>query len=186
MVLVPGAPRNLRIENITESTVILKWKPPFVFKRGEIQGYVITAHVLHTYSRSVLNSLEWKVYNDTFHYNMYNLHPGTTYNLSVQASSTNGLGFPAHVTATTIIGTPEPPPTDPKIIKKYSNKVVINIPEAHNDNGPVSAYRIIVISDSEHGGFVPDYLKSWKDAQNDRLPYYITAELKPEVRTDQF
>lgn len=177
--LVPDAPQNVHIQNVTEKTISLKWEPPEY--KQHVTGYVLTAHALHTYSSSVLNALEWKIYNNTLSYTMFNLHPATTYNITLQALSADGLGRPASIVATTVIGIPDPAPITPQIVKVDDNQLTVSIEEMKNENGPITAYRIVVINDATNQGFTPEYLKSYSEAIKDGLPYYITAELRPSV-----
>lgn len=50
-----------------------------------------------------------------------------------------------------------------------------------NNNGPVSAYRIIVINNDENQGFDKDTLTNYSEAHKQGLAQYIAAEIEPRV-----
>lgn len=66
------------------------------------------------------------------------------------------------------------------MVRKEEGRIIVKLKPVINDNGPVTSYRIIVSSD---GGsfFEHSQLKSWSEAQNISDPYYIAAEIRPEV-----
>lgn len=51
-----------------------------------------------------------------------------------------------------------------------------------NNNGPVSAYRIIVINNDENQGFDKDNLMNYSESQKHGLAQYIAAEIDPKVK----
>lgn len=176
-VTVPGPPTDISISNLTETSVFVGWKQPHA--HNTITGYKIKSDVVFTYSADVIKSLEWVFSNTTFHTALTNLHPGTTYNLTICALSVNGPGAATHAEVETIIGDPDPSPPDAKVIHRYPDRMEIKIPNATNYNGPVSNYRVVVINEEFQQGFLPEYLKPYYEASKEDIPYYITAELDP-------
>jgi hypothetical protein len=78
---------------------------------------------------------------------------------------------------------PEPEePEVPKILKRDKGQIVVQLSPAVNENGPITAYRIVVVYEVGHGAFRKDMLKSFNEAESEGLSYYIAAELEPEVR----
>ena len=73
-------------------------------------------------------------------------------------------------------------PTIPRIIKRDKGQVVVELSPALNENGPITAYRIVVVYKAGHGAFRKEALKSFDEAESEGLPYYIAAELDPKVR----
>jgi hypothetical protein len=78
---------------------------------------------------------------------------------------------------------PEPEePEVPRIVKRDKGQIVIQLLPAVNENGPITAYRIVVIYGIRQGEFRKDMLKSFHEAASEGIPYYIAAELNPQVR----
>lgn len=174
---VPGPPTDIAISNLTETSVFVGWKEPRA--HNTITGYKIKSEVVFTYSADVIKSLEWLFSNNTFHTTLTNLHPGTTYNLTICALSPDGPGAETHAEVETIIGDPDPSPPKATVIHRYIDQMEIKIPNATNYNGPVSNYRVVVINEEFQQGFLPEYLKPYYEASKEDIPYYITAELDP-------
>lgn len=174
---VPGPPTQVKITNITETSVHIYWSEPDAHLK--ITGYTVKASPISTYSPVSLNSLEWVFSNSTMHSKLLNLHPGTKYNISVQAIGLVGTGKEVREEIETIIGIPEPTPPAVEIIERHTDTMSIRVPEATNVNGPVSKYRIIVLNANNQQGFMPELLKSYYEAKDEEIPYYITAEIDP-------
>jgi hypothetical protein len=73
-------------------------------------------------------------------------------------------------------------PTEPKIVKRDKGQIVIELPQMANENGPITAYRVVVVYEGGRSAFRKDMLKSFEEAESEGLPYYIAAELDPQVR----
>lgn len=70
----------------------------------------------------------------------------------------------------------------PKIIKRDKGQIVIQLSPVVNENGPITAYRVVVVYGVGQSEFRKDMLKSFHEAESEGIPYYITAELNPQVR----
>ncbi|XP_075219327.1 tyrosine-protein kinase Wsck [Lycorma delicatula] len=175
---VPGPPESLEILNKSDLSVEVRWSEPQAMN-GLIEQYAVSAHYLETHAFMPLEPhLLWSYPNSTYKADLLNLHPGTLYNISVFAKSPLGDGSPKFLTVWTHIGDPTEP-EDPEIVTRNKNSIIIRLKPYRNDNGPVTAYRIIIISD-ENAFFEPINLKTWSKAQDDDIPYYVAAELTPE------
>lgn len=120
---------------------------------------------------------------------LLDLNPGTKYNITVQSvSDEHGDGGTSSIIAETEIGTPDPEPPQPKVVKRDGQTMIIEIPPLINNNGPITAVQVIVVFvDSELSQtFDKNLLKNFKQAQEDGTSYYIAAELLNENRTRQF
>jgi len=73
-------------------------------------------------------------------------------------------------------------PTVPRIVKRDKGQVVVELLPAVNENGPITAYRVVVVYEGGRSAFRKDMLKSFQEAESEGLPYYIAAELDPQVR----
>jgi len=70
----------------------------------------------------------------------------------------------------------------PKVISRGDSSITIEIEPAKNTNGPISAYQIIVVDETVPSTFNESFLYAYAMAQKEDIPYYITAELSPDVR----
>lgn len=182
-VSAPGEPASIEVVNITETTVRVRWTPPSAY--SFITAYVLRATVEETYVDFALIPLEWRVSNDTLQTELLNLHPGSTYMISVAAVNYDEEGPNITTRAETVIGTPDPSPPDIEIKERRGNRMLVHIPEAKNINGPVSMYRIVVSIELYQQGFITENLGNHTYAEDQGLPYYITAELDPEdIKSD--
>lgn len=77
---------------------------------------------------------------------------------------------------------PENLPPQPEILKNDGTKMEVKLTAAVNNNGPITAYRIIVVRSDDNQGFQQDNVFSYEEAQKHGLSYYISAEIKPLVK----
>lgn len=112
-------------------------------------------------------------------FELLNLHPGTTYNITVTSIAQNIKGGEVFMEAETEIGIPDPEPDEPNILSRTSNKITIEIPTIINDNGPITSFQVVVqfVGDEFVQNFNNSLLKTYSESQEDGTPYYITAEL---------
>lgn len=182
---VPDSPRNLFISARTNTSFDLQWEPPILSELAT--EYIIEGIVLSTYADRKLYSPSWKFQNVT-HVQLPNLHPATTYEITVIAASEFGRGGNASIQDKTIIGIPDPEPEEPKILKHFDNKIKIEIEPAINDNGPITWYRIVVhfVDSGVLQDFNSSLLVDYAESQEKGLTYYIAAELMPSNKTIEF
>lgn len=84
-----GAPKNVRITNITDTTLHIKWEEPEFFRT--IVSYEIRTFVIKTYSNYAVNGSEYEFSNNTFSAKLIVL-PATKYNITLSAISPDGRG----------------------------------------------------------------------------------------------
>lgn len=184
---VAGPPRNISFTSITESSIVVKWEHPETnFDSKAITQYIIRAKIFETYANyMLLPPPEWRVEkNDAPQTELVNLHPGTTYNITITSNSQEyGEGGTAFVLGRTYIAQPDPEPREPHVISRDKTKLVIEFPPAINNNGPISSILVVVVYiDSELSQtFDPSLLTDYKHSQEDGTSYYITAELPHDV-----
>ncbi|XP_034833976.1 putative inactive tyrosine-protein kinase Wsck [Maniola hyperantus] len=183
-VTAPGPPMSIQVLNITETTVRLRWTPPQAFTR--ITGYVIKASVVETYATAALLPVAWAVPNTTLQSELPNLQPGSVYNISVAATNYKEEGASIGTVVETIIGTPDPSPPNIEMRERHGDEMLVHIPEAKNVNGPVSMYRIVVSIELYQQGIIIENLGNHSYADEQGLPYYITAELDPDDIKNDF
>nr|XP_023019211.1 putative tyrosine-protein kinase Wsck [Leptinotarsa decemlineata] len=176
--LVPGPPRNFRITNITDHSVRISWQEPESFV--DIFKYQIKAIVIHTYSSYSPVSPEWMYSNNTFQTELITLLPATRYNITLSTKSPDGDGALVFRIIETRIGEPDSLPSKPKILESKGTEISLQLMPTQNNNGPVSAYRIIVINDDAKQSFEEQSLYSYHEANKNGLAYYIAAEINPK------
>lgn len=196
--LVPGPPRFLQMENVTETSAHFFWTEPESYT--DIMYYQVKAVVLHTYSSYSPNSPEWMFSNNTFKTDLITLQPSTKYNFTIRAVSENGEGPVAYSVAETKMGgniyktqkeqvvynnifiiEPDNRPPQPIILDKGDTTMSVKLSSVVNNNGPVTSYQVIVVNEDAKEGFRPENLKSIREAEREGYNYYIAAELEPMV-----
>lgn len=192
---VPGPPRNLQIQNITDKSIWISWKPPQTI--SQIQTYEVALTVLHTFASYIPESPSWSFSSSALE-NELLVHPGTRYNVTVEAvTSTDVHGVPAHKEFESQIGgkyapspfmefyccqlVPDVTPRSPKVEKRKRSTIEVNLSPVTNNNGPVSAYRVAVVDTSFRQVLSNDDFTSYAEAKERGLGYYVTAEIRPEV-----
>lgn len=183
--MVPGPPASLELFNATDTSVQAVWTPP-VALNDVFTDYVVVANSVNTYyTTSQLEPRQWMFPNSTLKAGLPDLHPGTLYNISVATYFRGVTGVKISHTVWTQIGEPEEPEV-PRIVKRDKGQIMIQLSPMVNENGPITAYRIVVVYGVGQGEFRKDMLKSFHEAQSEGIPYYITAELNPQELRDEF
>lgn len=168
--------------------MIITWEKPLdAFKK--ITQYNVDAEAISSYAASLPKRMTWSVQPELNEYELSNLHPATTYNISLIALSGSDPIENVTITVTTHVGIPSPKPQEPVILSESDSTKTIEIggPDSiyHNDNGPVSTWRVVVhmVEGDLYQNFDPELLKAYQGAKDDGLPYYIAAELENRTRT---
>nr|CAD7397889.1 unnamed protein product [Timema poppensis] len=184
----PGPPASLEVINITETSIQVTWTPPLA-TNGKIQFYEIEAKYINTFSTFSLSPLLiWKIYSNSTSKpkaKLLNLQPGTQYNISIRANNDNGAGISKSILQWTHIGEPDTPEV-PTILKRDEGQITIKVVPTLNDNGPITAYHIVVIDGGSQASYSPEMLLPYQNATSKGLSFYIAAELKPEELKDTF
>lgn len=183
-VVAPGPPTSFDMVNVTETTVRVRWTAPEAYSR--ITGYILHAIIIETFADFNLIPLEWRVSNATFNSELLNLQPGSVYNITLAAMNYEDIGPNATIRVETVIGTPNPSPPDIIIKDRRGDRMVVQIPEARNINGPISMYRIVVSIELYQQGFIVENLGNYTYANEQDYPYYITAELDTDDIKNDF
>ncbi|KAK4871871.1 hypothetical protein RN001_015995 [Aquatica leii] len=174
--VVPGQPQDLQVHNVTDTTAFVSWKPPTSFV--DIEYYEINTKVLHTFSsHNVLNS-KYRYSNNTFDTEL-NFQPGTKYNVTLQAVSKFGESASSFRILETVIGLPDNIPSTPNVLKRDGRTMIVQLNPVMNNNGPVSAYLLVVINEDVNPILQMENFKSYAEAMRDGFNYYVTAEIQP-------
>uniref|UniRef100_A0A182XPG9 Tyrosine-protein kinase Wsck n=1 Tax=Anopheles quadriannulatus TaxID=34691 RepID=A0A182XPG9_ANOQN len=182
---VAGPVRNLRIEGEQkEDTIAIRWDLP-ADDGVMVEEFEIVAEATRTYASFRIYPVRWSVHNTSTGFELSNLQPGTDYNITVVSVSARGAGGRASIAGSTEIGHPDPEPEEPIILRRFESTILIQIPRAVNDNGPVNYYRVVVhyVNSELIQQIDESQLGTFQQSKENKVPYYIAAEL--EMRDDE-
>ncbi|GIY27026.1 tyrosine-protein kinase receptor Tie-1 [Caerostris extrusa] len=170
---------DLIVSNITESKVHVVWTPV------RVPGKVVSAYPLKSYSNDLLKRNEWTFSNTSKRTDLVGLHPGTMYNISVWAVTSDGHTDPTTKIVWTEVGDPVEP-SSVEILEKNGKTMVVHLPVGVSDKGPITNYYVIPVQRSNIILFNPEDLSNYSMSLETGLPYYITANLTPEQANKSF
>uniref|UniRef100_A0A3B4E3B3 protein-tyrosine-phosphatase n=1 Tax=Pygocentrus nattereri TaxID=42514 RepID=A0A3B4E3B3_PYGNA len=187
---VPGgiAPESLTFTPL-DDMIFLKWEEP-VEPNGLITQYEISYQSIESSDPGINvpgpRRTVSKLRNETYHM-FSNLHPGTTYLISVRARTAKGFGQTALTEITTNISAPTFDYGDmPSPLSETESTITVLLRPAQGRGAPVSTYQVVVEEESvrkvkrELG--MQDCFSvpiSHGEAQARGSPHYYTAELPP-------
>nr|XP_055066598.1 receptor-type tyrosine-protein phosphatase U isoform X3 [Misgurnus anguillicaudatus] len=187
---VPGgiAPESLTFTPL-EDMIFLKWEEP-VEPNGLITQYEISYQSVESSDPGINvpgpRRTVSKLRNETYHM-FSNLHPGTTYLISVRARTAKGFGPTALTEITTNISAPTFDYGDmPSPLSETDSTITVLLRPAQGRGAPVSTYQVIVEEETvrkvkrelgvQECFPIPT---SHGEAQAHGAPHYYTAELPP-------
>ncbi|KAI3360439.1 hypothetical protein L3Q82_002334 [Scortum barcoo] len=187
---IPGgiAPESLTFTPL-DDMIFLKWEEP-VEPNGLITQYEISYQSIESSDPGINvpgpRRTVSKLKNETYHM-FSNLHPGTTYLISVRARTAKGFGQTALTEITTNISAPMFDYGDmPSPLSETESTITVLLRPAQGRGAPVSTYQVVV--EEETGKKVKRELglqecfplpMSHGEAQARGTPHYYTAELPP-------
>ncbi|XP_048116888.1 LOW QUALITY PROTEIN: receptor-type tyrosine-protein phosphatase U [Alosa alosa] len=191
-------PGGIASESLTftplEDMIFMKWEEP-IEPNGLITQYEISYQSIESTDPSVNvpgpRRTVSKLRNETYHM-FSNLHPGTTYLISVRARTAKGFGQTALTEITTNISAPTFDYGDmPSPLSETESTITVLLRPAQGRGAPVSTYQVVVEEESvrrvrrELG---PQECfpqpTSHSEAQARGAPHYYTAELPPSNLTE--
>uniref|UniRef100_A0A8C8SLX3 protein-tyrosine-phosphatase n=1 Tax=Pelusios castaneus TaxID=367368 RepID=A0A8C8SLX3_9SAUR len=161
-----------------EDKIFLNWKEP-LDPNGIITQYEV---IKRTPSRTVS-----KVWNSTHHV-FPHLHPGTTYQFFIRASTVKGFGPATAINVTTNISAPTLPDYEgvDASLNETATTITVLLRPAQAKGAPISAYQIVVEELHPHRtkretGTMECYQVpvTYQNAVSGGSPYYFAAELPP-------
>lgn len=172
----PSRPRSIQIISQSPDSLLITWQPPDI-PNGNITSYTLSVVAVETHAYNILPPIESEVQGATSNSTILKgLQPGTKYNISISASNTQGIGKPAYAIGWTSIGPPDKPAT-PEILSKNNTTVTVLLSEGSSENGPISAYQVVVIEPGTIPPIGSDVMYSnYEKSYQEGLGYYITAE----------
>ncbi|XP_055782422.1 receptor-type tyrosine-protein phosphatase U-like isoform X4 [Salvelinus fontinalis] len=187
---IPGGitPESLTFTPL-EDMIFLKWEEP-VEPNGLITQYEISYQSIESSDPGINvpgpRRTVSKLRNETYHM-FSNLHPGTTYLISVRARTTKGFGQTALTEITTNISAPMFDYGDMlSPLSETESTITVLLRPALGRGAPVSTYQVVVEEESDRK--VKRELEvqdcyplpmSHGEAQARGTPHYYTAELLP-------
>ncbi|XP_066555401.1 receptor-type tyrosine-protein phosphatase kappa isoform X3 [Amia ocellicauda] len=173
-----------------EDRIFLYWKEPFE-PNGIITQYEISYNSVRSFDPSIqllrpplTVALPW---NSTHHV-FSQLHPGTTYQFIIKASTVKGFGPPTVLNVTTNISAPTLMEYEgfEAFLNETATTITVLLKPAQAKGAPISAYQIVVEELNHHrnkreASSMDCYQVpvTYQIAASGGSPYYFAAELPP-------
>ncbi|XP_012282247.1 putative tyrosine-protein kinase Wsck isoform X2 [Orussus abietinus] len=174
----PSPPRRIQVNRMKQDEFKITWEPP-ILPNGNVTLYKVRAVSIDTHAFEPLPPVESRIQGGTSNETtLGGLQPGTKYNVSVTAVNEEGNGEPAYAVEWTPIG-PPCKPDPPKLLGKSDTTVTIILTRSCSENGPVSAYQVVVV----RPGIIPPFgadavFPNYNDSIQEGLGYYVTGEFE--------
>ncbi|XP_072947209.1 tyrosine-protein phosphatase Lar isoform X3 [Epargyreus clarus] len=169
-------PLHLRAQDVSTHSMTLSWSPPL---RLNPVSYKISYNAIKEFVDSLgmtqtqeIPKKEILVKHDRTSYSINDLSPFTTYNVNVSAiPNDDSYRPPTKITVTTQMAAPKPM-VKPDFYGVVENEILVILPQASEEYGPISHYYLVVVPDDKtHNHKNPDQ--------------FLTDDLiKNNVRTD--
>ncbi|XP_053606759.1 tyrosine-protein phosphatase Lar isoform X4 [Plodia interpunctella] len=169
-------PLNLRAQDVSTHSMTLSWTSPL---RLNPVSYKISYNAIKEFVDSLgmtqtqeIPKREIIVKHDRTSYSINDLSPFTTYNVNVSAiPNDDSYRPPTKITVTTQMAAPKPM-VKPDFYGVIENEILVILPQASEEYGPISHYYLVVVPDDK--------------AHNHKNPdQFLTDDLiKNNVRTD--
>uniref|UniRef100_A0A8C9Z727 protein-tyrosine-phosphatase n=1 Tax=Sander lucioperca TaxID=283035 RepID=A0A8C9Z727_SANLU len=187
---IPGgiAPESLTFTPL-DDMIFLKWEEP-IEPNGLITQYEISYQSIESSDPGINvpgpRRTVSKLKNETYHM-FSNLHPGTTYLISVRARTVKGFGQTALTEITTNISAPTFDYGDmPSPLSETESTITVLLRPAQGRGAPVSTYQVVIEEETvkkvkRELGLQECFPlpMSHGEAQARGTPHYYTAELPP-------
>uniref|UniRef100_A0A8C0LD12 protein-tyrosine-phosphatase n=1 Tax=Canis lupus dingo TaxID=286419 RepID=A0A8C0LD12_CANLU len=188
---VPGpVPVNSLQGTSFENKIFLNWKEP-LDPNGVITQYEVSYSSIRSFDPAVPVAgppqTVSNLWNSTHHVFMH-LHPGTTYQFFIRASTVKGFGPATAINVTTNISAPTLPDYEgvDASLNETATTITVLLRPAQAKGAPISAYQIVVEELHPHrtkreAGAMECYQVpvTYQSALSGGAPYYFAAELPP-------
>ncbi|XP_069463582.1 receptor-type tyrosine-protein phosphatase kappa isoform X5 [Ambystoma mexicanum] len=188
---VPGlVPPNSLKGTPFEDKIFLNWKEPSE-PNGVITQYEVSYNSIRSFDPAVLVAgppqTVSKLWNSTHHI-FSQLHPGTTYQFFIRASTVKGFGQPTPINVTTNISAPTLPDYEgvDASLNETATTITVLLRPAQAKGAPISAYQIVVEELHPHrakretsGMECYQVPINYQNSASGSSPYYFAAELPP-------
>ncbi|EFB18996.1 hypothetical protein PANDA_011987 [Ailuropoda melanoleuca] len=173
-----------------ENKIFLNWKEP-LDPNGIITQYEVSYSSIRSFDPAVPVAgppqTVSNLWNSTHHVFMH-LHPGTTYQFFIRASTVKGFGPATAINVTTNISAPTLPDYEgvDASLNETATTITVLLRPAQAKGAPISAYQIVVEELHPHrakreAGAMECYQVpvTYQNALSGGAPYYFAAELPP-------
>uniref|UniRef100_A0A8C9QLP9 protein-tyrosine-phosphatase n=1 Tax=Spermophilus dauricus TaxID=99837 RepID=A0A8C9QLP9_SPEDA len=173
-----------------ENKIFLNWKEP-LDPNGIITQYEVSYSSIRSFDPAVPVAgppqTVSNLWNSTHHVFMH-LHPGTTYQFFIRASTVKGFGPATSINVTTNISAPTLPDYEgvDASLNETATTITVLLRPAQAKGAPISAYQIVVEELHPHrtkreAGAMECYQVpvTYQNAMSGGAPYYFAAELTP-------
>uniref|UniRef100_A0A8C0XS68 protein-tyrosine-phosphatase n=1 Tax=Castor canadensis TaxID=51338 RepID=A0A8C0XS68_CASCN len=173
-----------------ENKIFLNWKEP-VEPNGIITQYEVSYSSIRSFDPAVPVAgppqTVSNLWNSTHHVFMH-LHPGTTYQFLIRASTVKGFGPATAINVTTNISAPTLPDYEgvDASLNETATTITVLLRPAQAKGAPISAYQIVVEELHPHrtkreARAMECYQVpvTYQSAMSGGAPYYFAAELPP-------
>ena len=126
----PGAPQDLRIKEVTKSSVTLTWEPPLIDGGSKIKNYIVEKRESTRKAYSTVNAnchkTSWKVDS---------LQEGCNYYFRVLAENEYGIGLPVETSESVKVSERPLPPGKITLLDVTRNSVSLSWEKPEHDGG---------------------------------------------------
>ncbi|XP_032877125.1 receptor-type tyrosine-protein phosphatase kappa isoform X5 [Amblyraja radiata] len=177
-----------------EDKIFLHWSEP-VEANGIITQYEVSYSSIRSFDPAVqvAGSVQTvtKLWNSTHHV-FTHLHPGTTYQFFIKASTVKGFGPATVANITTNISAPTLPDYEDAILNETATTITVMLRPAQAKGAPISSYQVVVEQVNSHrskreAGMAECFQipVTYQTSAARGSPYYYAADFPPSGIAEQ-
>ncbi|XP_049874529.1 tyrosine-protein phosphatase Lar isoform X4 [Pectinophora gossypiella] len=185
-------PLHLRAQDVSTHSMTLSWSPPL---RLNPISYKISYNAIKEFVDSLgmtqtqeIPKREIIVKHDRTSYSINDLSPFTTYNVNVSCiPNDDSYRPPTKITVTTQMAAPKPM-VKPDFYGVVENEILVILPQASEEYGPISHYYLVVVPDDKaHNHKNPDQfltddlIKNNARTDDENAPYIAAKFLQRNI-----
>ncbi|XP_050351943.1 tyrosine-protein phosphatase Lar isoform X3 [Nymphalis io] len=185
-------PLHLRAQDVSTHSMTLSWSPPL---RLNPVSYKISYNAIKEFVDSLgmtqtqeIPKREIIVKHDRTSYSINDLSPFTTYNVNISAiPNDNSYRPPTTIFVTTQMAAPKPM-VKPDFYGVIENEILVILPQASEEYGPISHYYLVVVPDDKtHNHKNPDQfltddlIKNNARTDDENAPYIAAKFLQRNI-----
>ncbi|XP_041986315.1 tyrosine-protein phosphatase Lar isoform X2 [Aricia agestis] len=185
-------PLHLRAQDVSTHSMTLSWSPPL---RLNPVSYKISYNAIKEFVDSLgmtqsqeIPRKEIIVKHDRTSHSINDLSPFTTYNVNISAiPNDNSYRPPTKITVTTQMAAPKPM-VKPDFYGVVENEILVILPQASEEYGPISHYYLVVVPDDKsHNHKNPDQfltddlIKNNARTDDENAPYIAAKFLQRNI-----